>query len=293
MKNLSLSMKMSVIFAVLIVVSLVIAAVGVNRLYYINTNVDKVAGLSEKLALTSKIYEKAIWCVRVEKNIIFAPTMEKKGDWEAKFNSYAGEMKALEKELDALLSEEAKKILREYDEKWAVYEANARQIIALSKTYGGIQWADGSATLEQRKNFIRAADLSQVTGRKVIDEMEGSLNGLIDRYKSQIAEAEADSEKALDQTIWLLIIVSVVGLLSGIALAFIILRSVTKSIGEVMEGLTEGSGQVHSASGQLSETSQQMAEGASEQAASIEETSSSLEEISSMTKHNADNSNAV
>ncbi len=293
MKNLSLSMKMSVIFAVLIVVSLVIAAVGINRLYYINEHVDEVVGLSEKLALTSKIYEKAIWCVRVEKNIIFAPSMEKKGEWEAKFNNYVGEMKDSEKELDALLSEEAKKMLREYDEKWAAYEANARKIIELSKTYGGIQLADGSATLEQRKNFIRAADLSQVTGRKIIDEMEGSLNGLRDRYKGQVKQAEADSEKALTSTLWLLIIVSSIGILSGLALAVIILRSVTKNLGGVMEGLSEGSGQVHGASGQLSETSQQMAEGASEQAASIEETSSSLEEISSMTKHNADNSNAV
>ncbi len=293
MKNLSLSMKMSVIFTVLIIVSLVIAVVGINRVGFINGHVDEVAELAKKLELTSEIYEKAIWCVRVEKNIIFVPTIEKKADWEAKFNTYIEEMKAIEKQLDALLSEEAKKSLRDYDQKFAAYEANARQIIALSKTYGAIQLADGSATLEQRKNFIMAIDLSQVTGRKIIDDMEGSLTSLTNRYKSQISEAEADSEKAYDQTIWLLVIVSAVGILSGIGLAVIVLRAVTKSISEVMEGLTEGSGQVTSASGQLSETSQQMAEGASEQAASIEETSSSLEEISSMTKHNADNSNAV
>ncbi len=293
MKNLSLSMKMSVVFAVLTVVSLVMVALGVNRLYFINTNVDKVVTLSTKLALTSEIYENAIWCVRAEKNIIMGRYAEKKVDWEALFNKNLDEMRAAEKKLDAMLSEEAKKILREYDVKWAAYEANARQIIALSKTYGTVEIADGSAGLEKRKNLIQAISLSQDIGKKLIGEMEGDLTALTNRYKGQIKEAEDESEKALASTIWLFAIVATIGILSGIVLAVIILRSVSKSIGVVMEGLTEGGAQVTSASGQLSETSQQMAEGASEQAASIEETSSSLEEISSMTKHNADNSNAV
>ena len=293
MKNLSLSMKMSVVFVVLIAVSLVIAALGVNRLYFINKNVDTVAGLSQKLAMTTEIYENAMQCVRAEKNIIMGRYAEKKGDLEASFNKDAEEMKAAEKKLDAVLSEEAKKMLRDYDVKWAAYEANARQIIELSKTYGTVEIADGSASLEKRKDLIRAIGLSQDTGKKLVSDMEGDLAGLIERYKGQIKDAEDESEKALASTLWLVMIVSVIGILSGMALAFIILRAVSKSIGVVMEGLTEGADQVTSASGQLSETSQQMAEGASEQAASIEETSSSLEEISSMTKHNADNSNAV
>ncbi len=70
---------------------------------------------------------------------------------------------------------------------------------------------------------------------------------------------------------------------------FVILRSITRPINRVIEGLNEGSDQIASASGQVSSASRSLAEGASEQAASIEETSSSLEEISSMTKQNADN----
>ncbi len=77
----------------------------------------------------------------------------------------------------------------------------------------------------------------------------------------------------------------------GLLMAFFISRSITGSIGRVVEGLTEGAGQVASASAQVSSASQELAEGASQQAAAIEETSSSLEEMASMTKQNAENAN--
>ena len=90
---------------------------------------------------------------------------------------------------------------------------------------------------------------------------------------------------------------SAVTFISGIVLAGIILfwvlsfflvRSITRPIHSVIEGLTESSEQVASGSGQISAASHQLAEGASEQAASIEETSASIEELSSMTKQNAE-----
>jgi methyl-accepting chemotaxis protein len=77
----------------------------------------------------------------------------------------------------------------------------------------------------------------------------------------------------------------------GLLMAFFITRSITGSIGRVVEGLTEGADQVASASAQVASASQELAEGASEQAASLEETSSSLEEMASMTKQNAENAN--
>jgi methyl-accepting chemotaxis protein len=98
-------------------------------------------------------------------------------------------------------------------------------------------------------------------------------------------------KKSTVSTIWLLYISCGVIVLVGIFLSFFSVRSITKPLNRVIEGLNEGSDQVASASGQVSSSSQQLAEGSSEQAASIEETSSSLEEMSSMTKQNADNAN--
>jgi methyl-accepting chemotaxis protein len=78
-------------------------------------------------------------------------------------------------------------------------------------------------------------------------------------------------------------------LILGICLAILVIRSITKPVNRVVQGLAESADRVAAASGQVSSSSQELAEGASGQAASIEETSSSLEEISSMTRQNASN----
>jgi len=85
------------------------------------------------------------------------------------------------------------------------------------------------------------------------------------------------------------VIVTIIAFILGGLISFFLIRSITKPLHRVIDGLSEGAEQVASASGQISSASQSQAEGSSEQAASIEETSSSLEEMSSMTKQNADN----
>ncbi len=79
------------------------------------------------------------------------------------------------------------------------------------------------------------------------------------------------------------------GTLLAIILGILLTRSITKPLNNVIEGLSEGAGQVSSASSQVASASQSLAEGASEQASSLEETSASVEELASMTKQNADN----
>ncbi len=83
--------------------------------------------------------------------------------------------------------------------------------------------------------------------------------------------------------------VSMIALIAGVGLAFLIAIGIIRTLSSVTTNLDEGANQVASASGQISSTSQSLAEGASQQAASLEQTSSSLEEMSSMTKQNTNN----
>ncbi len=121
--------------------------------------------------------------------------------------------------------------------------------------------------------------------------VEGSVLKINKEIDEIVASRVKDAQKKKESTIWLLYISCGVIVLVSIFLSFFSVRSITKPLNRVIEGLNEGSDQVASASGQVSSSSQQLAEGSSEQAASIEETSSSLEEMSSMTKQNADNAN--
>jgi methyl-accepting chemotaxis protein len=78
-------------------------------------------------------------------------------------------------------------------------------------------------------------------------------------------------------------------LLVGIGVAVLIIRSTSAELSRIASTLSDGSAQVTAASGLVSANSQTLAEGASEQAASLEETSASLEELASMTQRNAEN----
>ena len=141
-----------------------------------------------------------------------------------------------------------------------------------------------------------SAALAGNTDAKIIKDYNGNpvlsayaplkIGGVTWALLAEIDEAEAFA--AVNKIKYLILLVAVIGIAAIIALALFITRSITKPINEVVEGLSDGAGQVASASSQVSSASQSLAEGASEQAASIEETSSSLEEMSSMTKQNAE-----
>ena len=100
--------------------------------------------------------------------------------------------------------------------------------------------------------------------------------------------AEAASAGA-SARLWSILIL-ICSVLTGTALAALIIRGINHALLRVAGELGENAEQVSSASGQVSSSSQSLAQGASEQAASLEETSASSEEMASMTRKNAENS---
>jgi len=150
-----------------------------------------------------------------------------------------------------------------------------------------------NATIRESLNkFVELIEQSQK-----LYEKESERVKLLNDAGKQIIEAANALLGQVDQSIsgqkrsavTFISAIVIAGLIFFWVLSFILVRSITKPIHSVIEGLTESSEQVASGSRQISSASQQLAEGASEQAASIEETSASIEELSSMTKQNADN----
>ncbi len=101
------------------------------------------------------------------------------------------------------------------------------------------------------------------------------------------SEAQTQRARTISERVQVVIgATSIATLLLGLALAWLIARSITKVLAAVIERLSVGASQVNSASAQVAQSSQSMAESASEQASSLEETSASLEELASRTKQN-------
>jgi methyl-accepting chemotaxis protein len=125
--------------------------------------------------------------------------------------------------------------------------------------------------------------------RKAAHDIETRAKNIVHEIHEIVAEKEAQAGKQASATILFVYILCGIVIAFAIFLAIFAVRSITKPINRVIEGLNAGADQVAAASGQVSSSSQSLAEGSSEQAASIEETSSSLEEMSAMTNQNADN----
>lgn len=113
------------------------------------------------------------------------------------------------------------------------------------------------------------------------------LTALVENQKTLMVKESAEAKKANADLIMMEYILIAAGALIAIVLGFVITRSITGPIEQVISHLSEGSAQVTAASTEISSASQGMASGATEQAAALEETSSSLEEISATTSKNA------
>lgn len=83
--------------------------------------------------------------------------------------------------------------------------------------------------------------------------------------------------------------VTLITIILGLFLSYVITRGIITPLNHIMEGLNENSDKLFYGSAQRASASQQLAEGAIEQAGATQETSASLEEMASMTSKNADN----
>lgn len=160
---------------------------------------------------------------------------------------------------------------------------------------------EGQQLLKHSKGYVEVfASLAKNIGgikneypgmRQAAHEIEKTANYIVKNIHTVIDAKNAQVDQRASTTVLFVYILVGVAIVIAICQAVFAVRSITRPLKRVIEGLNEGAEQVASGSGQISSTSQSLAEGSSEQAASIEETSSSLEEMASMTKQNAENAN--
>lgn len=145
--------------------------------------------------------------------------------------------------------------------------------------------------IEARKNNDMKETRAQLDGayRLAYDSHGKALGILMDFQNNQ---AKLWSKKAQDIKVaaqQALIIISVLGLLLGAVVAYLLSARLQSDLRKIASSVEESKDTVEQASEQLSAASQQLANSSTEAAASLEETVASIEELTSMVKVNATN----
>ena len=205
---------------------------------------------------------------------IMADTPEEKRPLEAK-------VKELKDANQVLLDDYAKTIIRAKDRE------NFDKLVQARKAYGDARTK--LLELSDANQVIEAEAYNSSTVRPAFDECQRAGDALFDDNAKYGEDTGTTCQKIAKNAVTLTLIIAIVVVLIGLALASTITRSLATILRRLADSLDDGSKQVASASSEVSSASQSLAEGSSEQAASLEETSSSLEEMSSMVKRTADN----
>ncbi len=141
-------------------------------------------------------------------------------------------------------------------------------------------------TAEQKES---AYDYSTTEVREKFHQARVLLDKLLEMNMAASAAAVQKSDKEVQFTTVLTLVLVIVGVAFSVAIGFGITRSVSHELGLVARSLSENSENVLAAASSLSTSANHLSEGASEAAASLEETSASMEEMSETTSQNASN----
>ncbi|MDR2460957.1 MAG: methyl-accepting chemotaxis protein [Deltaproteobacteria bacterium] len=117
-------------------------------------------------------------------------------------------------------------------------------------------------------------------------EMVDIITELIEKGQGRLSQSEEDAKQNTAMALKLLYLVTIIGLVVGIILAFLYTSSLNKSLKMVTAELGDISNQIEVATDQMAQAADSLAQGASEQAVSIKETRSSLENLSQSIEQN-------
>ncbi|HTX77141.1 MAG TPA: methyl-accepting chemotaxis protein [Terracidiphilus sp.] len=120
-----------------------------------------------------------------------------------------------------------------------------------------------------------------------LDSLREHTHGMAEWNRNRLENTMGSTVQISNRSVWLTALLSVVALLVGIGLSWVMVRMLNRQLKRVASDLGENASQIFAAAAQVSSSSQSLARGASDQAASIEETSASGEEINSMARKNA------
>ncbi|MCX7823778.1 MAG: methyl-accepting chemotaxis protein [Syntrophobacterales bacterium] len=145
----------------------------------------------------------------------------------------------------------------------------------------------------EEENKVRAQNemVTKIFKEEVVPAYNKNMEllGELEKLVAKRVVSETVLADMVAKTRFFIAIASGAIVLLAILIAFLIVKSTTRSLSAIAKNMEEAVNQVATAAHEVSSTSQSFAKGASEQAASLEETASALEEMSSMATQNSHN----
>jgi methyl-accepting chemotaxis protein len=320
MKNLPIGFRLALSFALMLIITLAVAASG----YW---GVSRVSGVTRDML--DRDYAQASTAESIQVSVLMLRRFEKdfmlnigSGEAQAKYaKEWADEQQGLREDL-----ERAAKLVSDEEDKRAV-ETMRRELAVYETGFAKVQAAvrNGEATTPQ--------DANRVMGefKEPIRNLGDAGDNLAKKHAAQMQEQGQVVDAAQGSVRNTMVLILLLGIVTGVVVSIYITGSITGPIGVVVkvvekmaggdlrespvvdradetgrllaavktmvEKLGEVIGEVRggaealtAASSQVSSTSQNLSQGTGEQAASVEETTSSLEEMSASITQNAENS---
>ncbi|MEN0057313.1 MAG: methyl-accepting chemotaxis protein [Bdellovibrio sp.] len=273
MSNRSLSFKIYFVMTILIIGSVIIAFIGLSRMNKINDVLHSI--VTEKSSRVSLVKDiKAVFYLQLmnEKNYILEQDPER-----------------IQK-MDALMEQRHDELLKKVDQLYAISTEIGKGELEKFKAIYSEWWTN----LKEVKEFVasgervKALSQSNEKGHPIRASSEEIINATVARNEERMSQDAISAENDYVEARNLMLTASILTVLIGMAIGILVLRSLTKSINSIIEGLSESSGYVSAASQQIAAASVKLSEATTEQASSLEETVATIEELSSMVKVNSD-----
>ncbi len=175
--------------------------------------------------------------------------------------------------LDATLKDEAKNTLLGTLHKSA-------------ETYA--QGLERTVQLKNERNRIITDQLNKIAPQftAALTKVRESVATLQGQLEERMRVEQARNE-------WLMLMGTIAATVVGAVVAWLIIRTITRTIAGIARQLAAESAETHGSALTVAEVSKSMADGANQQAAALEESSASLHEMASMTTRNAENAQSA
>lgn len=274
MKNLSLNAKIMFVLVVFITASCLISFIGIFKLHGFNDSLNNLTNVVSARLLIVKNMDALTNRLRGQETL-FILEESREG-----MNRVSDELDRVEGELIKSLADYRKLAMQDfYDE---IDEMN----LMLK------EWNSSSKAMRELSlagNNKEAYQIARGKNQEILTKFDNNIQTIVKQNEEFMKlESERTNNEYLTSRN-LIFTVSVVAILIGIGLAFVILRAVNNSINHVIANLNDNSNQVTSAAQQIAASSEELSQAATEQASSLEETASSIEEMNSMVQKNAEN----